>query len=95
MPLWGLGGNRPSFPRQGKSLPSPVACGLEVKARGPGESRPGGCFSVPSYLSASGRVAYSASSLPDAPNRPWSDSQNGRGTPDSRRGGRCQEGNSG
>ena len=32
-------GTRPFFPRQGKFLPSPLACGLEVKARGPGESR--------------------------------------------------------
>ena len=41
-------GTRPFFPRQGKSLPSALSCGFEVKARGPGESRPGQCLSVPS-----------------------------------------------
>ncbi len=55
--VYGTGmGTRPFFPRQGKSLPSPLSCGLEMKARGPGESPSGRCFSVVSYLSALGGV---------------------------------------
>jgi hypothetical protein len=73
-------GTRPFFPCQGKTLPSPLACGPEVKARGPGRAAPHWVLLRPIV------VGYSTSSPPDASNRPCPGSRSGSGAPQSPRG---------